>query len=74
LEERSRTRDSEPPLRPVSRIARFEDDRLYDEDAAEPRAASRGDRGERTERERPSRTRERARNRERLRELERERR
>jgi polyribonucleotide nucleotidyltransferase len=74
LDERPRTRDSEPPPRPVSRIGRFEDDRLYDEEAAEPRATARSDRGDRTERERPSRTRERARNRERVREAERERR
>jgi polyribonucleotide nucleotidyltransferase len=74
VEERPRTRDSEPPLRTVGRVARFEDDRLYDEQPAEPRAAARDDRSDRTERERPSRTRERARNRERVRELERERR
>jgi polyribonucleotide nucleotidyltransferase len=74
-EERPRTRDSEPPLRPATPAARFEDDRLYDDDAGEPRVTvSSSDRGDRTERERPSRTRERARNRERVRELERERR
>ena len=74
-EEKPRTHDSEPPARPVSRVARFEDDRLYDEEPSEtPSVSTQGDRGDRTERERPSRTRERARNRERVRELDRERR
>jgi polyribonucleotide nucleotidyltransferase len=68
-DERPRLRDSEPPPARAARPApRFEDDAIYTEDRG---AASRGDR---TERERPSRTRERARNRERVRELERERR
>jgi polyribonucleotide nucleotidyltransferase len=67
-DERGRLRDSEPPARDARPVPRFEDDTIYTEDRS---AVSRGDR---TERERPSRTRERARNRERVRELERERR
>jgi hypothetical protein len=62
----AREQNEERPARPAPR---FEDDAIYTEERG-----GAADRTDRTERERPSRTRERARNRERVRELERERR